>query len=293
MSCRICGSQSFGLWIDQGSLQIYRCGACGYGAIEPLPVPVDLAALYGKDYFEGGGVGYPGYMLEEPVHRWQARRNLKVLHRFCQPGSGPGPEAPHLLDVGCAAGFFLDEARRAGWQVSGSDVSPYAAAFAREALELEVLQGRFTDHDLEPESLDAITFFSVIARVYDPAEALRRAWKALRPGGVLMLETGNVGSRIAHFQGGSWYGISPPSVCHYFTRESLDLLAGSAGFELLRARPRVKLISKPHALALVRHKRASDSLLVRLADRLLPDSLPLAYGLGDILLAVYRRREHP
>jgi SAM-dependent methyltransferase len=109
MSCRICGSQSFNLWIDQGSLQIYRCGACGYGAIEPLPVPVDLDALYGKDYFEGGGVGYPGYMLEEPVHRWQARRNLKVLHAYCRPGPGPGPKAPHLLDVGCAAGFFLDD----------------------------------------------------------------------------------------------------------------------------------------------------------------------------------------
>ena len=82
--------------------------------VNPRPDPMELYALYGETYFhndQSGVVGYTNYLKDEPNIRRTFAGRLKRLSQVVQPGK--------LLDVGCAAGFFLDEARKIGWQVQG------------------------------------------------------------------------------------------------------------------------------------------------------------------------------
>src|SRR5205807_2536757 len=95
-----------------------------------------LEALYSAEYFTEGGAGYPGYIADERTHRHQARSYLKKIGRL---GARPGA----LLDIGCAAGFFLDEARRRGWDVRGCELSEYAQTYARDTLALDVARAGF------------------------------------------------------------------------------------------------------------------------------------------------------
>ena len=37
-----------------------------------------------------------------------------------------------LLDVGCAAGFFMQDAKNAGWEVQGIDIAKPALDFAKK-----------------------------------------------------------------------------------------------------------------------------------------------------------------
>jgi SAM-dependent methyltransferase len=102
-----------------------------------------------------------------------------------------------LLDVGCATGFFLDEARQAGWDVRGCEVSEWAATYAREHFRLNVVMAPFPTPLLGPEQYDAVTFLNVFEQLPDPHAAERVLRDLVKPGGLLALETWDVDARCA------------------------------------------------------------------------------------------------
>ena len=63
-------------------------------------------ALYGDAYFAAYAGG--DYLAEEAQRRRESRRRLDLLARTTPPPA-------RLLEVGAAAGFLLDEARRRGY----------------------------------------------------------------------------------------------------------------------------------------------------------------------------------
>ena len=63
--------------------------------------------------------------------------------------SPPGP----LLDVGCAAGFFVDEATRTGWQARGVDVSRPMVDWARARLGADLRLGHARGRAARPRGV--------------------------------------------------------------------------------------------------------------------------------------------
>jgi 2-polyprenyl-3-methyl-5-hydroxy-6-metoxy-1,4-benzoquinol methylase len=55
-----------------------------------------------------------------------------------------------------------------------------------------------------------------------PIEFIRKAARWLKPGGLLVLTTGDIGSPVAKLRGPKWRLIHPPSHLFYFTPETLD-----------------------------------------------------------------------
>src|SRR5919198_1321189 len=157
--CNVCGAEvdrdRDRRWRKDGH-DVLRCPSCGTHFRADLPSPDDLREIYGPAYFsasagETGGQGYADYLGEEANHRLNAVARLGLLER--RPG--------RLLDVGCAAGFFLDEARKRGWTVQGVELAPAMAEHARGRLGLDVRVGSFADADLEPR-FDAVTLWDYI-----------------------------------------------------------------------------------------------------------------------------------
>src|SRR5689334_13558084 len=119
-------------WRKHG-FEIFRCSCCGLLFRGQLPTPEELLAIYDRSYFvrqqDGDAQGYADYLSDEPEHRLTARLRVRELGRVSeglrsQEGgqahrSPDGVRTARLLDVGSAAGFFMDEARAAGWEVSG------------------------------------------------------------------------------------------------------------------------------------------------------------------------------
>jgi hypothetical protein len=67
--------------------------------------------------------------------------------------------------------------------------------------------------------------------VPDPRALLRRACALLRPGGVLFLSTGDVGSLWARACGRFWPLLTPPQHLTFHTRRSIVTLVEAAGLE--------------------------------------------------------------
>lgn len=192
----------------------------------PLPDAGELRRIYEDPaYFAGAGY-YLDYLAHEDNHRRLARRLLARLAPFVAPGG-------RVLDVGAAAGFFLDEARRRGFVATGIEPSPAMSRHAREALGLEVRTGSFEPEALGGERFALISFLDSLEHFVDPEAQLAAAHELLEPGGVLALLTPNVQSLLATLLGRRWPHYTPPEHLWYFSPASLRRLLARTGFDVL------------------------------------------------------------
>ena len=199
---------------------IVQCAACGHRQLARWPSDVELLELY-------VGARADHYVEEAEGQRHTAAASLEQIERHVR-----APEQPRILDLGCWVGFLLAEARDRGWQATGVEPSEYAAAYAREHHGLEILEQDLLSADLPEEAFDAVVLGDVIEHLTDPLAALERIRGLLAPGGVLYLTLPDSGSRLARAMGARWWSVIPTHV-QYFSRSSLALLLGRAGFDVL------------------------------------------------------------
>mgnify|MGYP001150036401 CR=1 FL=1 len=202
-----------------------ECRSCGAVFVGEDPASIDFGALYGKSYYTGGSDAvFADYVGQEAARRAQARRKLATL-RWLPPRVA---RRGRLLDVGCAAGFFLAEAR-AYYEVQGVELSDWSSAYARDRLGLPVITGTLPDAKLPADHYDVVTLWDVIEHVPDPVPLLAEAARVLRPGGRLVLTTGDWGSAYARAKGADWHLMTPPWHLTMFSRATLAVAARRAG----------------------------------------------------------------
>ena len=285
-SCPACASSAFHPFARIKGFPIARCATCGMRAMHPLPSKNEILGLYSTDYFEGGGHGYRSYLDDEEIHRRTARTRLTGLVAHASTGC--------LLDVGCAAGFFLEEARSAGFAVRGVEVCAEMATLAHERFGLDVEIGELTASRAGAGSVDVVTFFNVLAHLPDPLAALRKAHELLRPGGTLVVETWDADSPAARLLGRRWPLYNPPSVLHYLGRRSLPRMLERNGFQVVAKRGGGKTISIREAASMLRNQypnRLTGALDSCLSGRVPGAGLRIPLGMGQLLTVFARRSE--
>jgi 2-polyprenyl-3-methyl-5-hydroxy-6-metoxy-1,4-benzoquinol methylase len=214
---------------------IVCCGQCGVLQRATLPTKAELAEIYSAAYFtddpaQPGRNGYAGYVDDGPFHRRTAQARLSRLEGHV------AVRRPRLLDVGCAAGFFVVEAAARGWAAEGIDVSDEMVEWGRANLGADITQGGFHDFGpLEP-AFDVITMWDYIEHSLDPVDDLERARLLLRPGGLLALSTGDADSLVARLSGSRWHLLTPRHHNFFFGRKALSRLLERNGFEVETAR---------------------------------------------------------
>jgi 2-polyprenyl-3-methyl-5-hydroxy-6-metoxy-1,4-benzoquinol methylase len=91
-----------------------------------------------------------------------------------------------LLDVGCAMGDFLYNAKKYYPRIFGTEISGSMAGFAAKKLNATIFNTQFTSLEIS-EQFSCIHMSHVIEHVPDPNDWLRKAKGLLRPEGVLVM----------------------------------------------------------------------------------------------------------
>jgi SAM-dependent methyltransferase len=230
----------------------------------------DVELLYDERYFTR--VDYPDYVGNERSLRKSMRRHLDQMARHGRLGG-------RLLEIGCAYGFFLDEARHHFSRVAGVDVVASAVKRAREHLGVDARVGRFPDMDFDAERFDTVCLWDTIEHLPRPDRCLRKIRTLIRPEGRLYLTTGDVASLNARLRGASWRQIHPPSHLHYFSRETIRRLLERCGFSVVGFETAAYYHTLHNVLASIGLREGPSARLSRLLLRTIGEATARRLGL--------------
>lgn len=245
--------------VDRGeSRSIVCCESCSLMFVSPRIASEQIAATYsGKEYFErqDDRTGYQNYLQDRDLHLIFFQRQLGELESRL-PGR-------RLLDVGCAGGFLVHEAKKRGWQAQGVELSTFASAYARETLGLEVFTGSLLDANFPADSFDVVVMDDVIEHFENPLTEVREVFRILKPGGGFLLHTPNAESPWRLLMGRKWIHFKPDEHLFYFDPSTIDTLLSKAGFELVYARACSKATNLAYIVGVLEKGLPSVASLLR------------------------------
>lgn len=257
-----------------------RCAECGFVTAATDLDATDCAALYGKDYFHGSE--YLDYVEERESLRLNFAGRMSTLEEIAG-----GLRGKSLIEIGCAYGFFLELAREHGVEARGVDITADGVRYAQETLGVRAECGDYLA--LRTGPVDLIAMWDTIEHLPRPDLFIGKAAADLRPGGLIAITTGDIGSLNARMRGRRWRMIHPPTHLHYFSVLTLSRLLARHGLDIVHVtHPGVS--RRLHSiLYIVLAQRLQARGPCRMATRMLPN-LPLTLNLFDIMFVVARKR---
>lgn len=219
-SCPLCDAVCPEVRERHGAFHLRWCAACDLQFADPLREA-------GRDFYEQDALhcGTEVLYTSPLALNWDQRVFLR--DRPCPGGA--------LLDVGCGAGHFAAAAVRAGYRVTGLDISEAHLDLARRRFGLTDLH-RGTLGDLvatsPPRRFDVVAAFQVLEHVADPVRFVADAVRLVAPGGYLAVGVPNWRVWPAFRAPGD----APPNHLTRWSRRSLARVLERAGLEVLQLR---------------------------------------------------------
>ncbi|RJR15678.1 class I SAM-dependent methyltransferase [Candidatus Microgenomates bacterium] len=215
--CSVCFFGSLQKILTTGKYKIYHCDFCKCVRVAPFPSDKEIEAYYKKFDYKTG-------FVTEKLIRKEAKKTLKILSKYKRTGS--------LLDIGCGAGFYLDEAKKRGWSVTGVEMSKQLSEYANKNLQVKVLNQDFLKTNLKPRKFDIVILSQVIEHLKDPYPMLAKIHKVLNDDGLLYIATPNIESWLFYIQKELFPYIIPLEHVFLYGPRSLTILLNKSGFKV-------------------------------------------------------------
>jgi SAM-dependent methyltransferase len=218
-------------FLHKNGYDVYACGSCGLKSTKlTVPYAQFINEFYTRGYFTGATShgAYSNYALDEPyITRTMGKflDKLKIIH----PATNGSTPKARLLDIGCAYGYFVEMALRAGYDAYGIDASAHAVNRARQRLNGRIGEETLTSTTFPNKHFDLITMLDVIEHLGDPRKDLQKVANLLTDDGVVLIATGDTDSIAAKILNRRWTFYIPPQHLFFYNRDNFSRLLAESG----------------------------------------------------------------
>lgn len=236
--CPVCQSTRFNDFLQvkdhtasQAKFRIVACDSCGFKFTNPRPPAEEIGKYYESAEYISHHDEARDLMstIYNQVRNYTTQQKIKLLDRIVE-------NKGKLLDVGSGAGFFLSQAKAAGWQVSGTEPDAQARAIGQSRVGEDIFE-TIDDPFFRSTQYDAITMWHVLEHVHRLNETMDWLRQHLAEKGKLFIAVPNSESDDAQAFKENWAAYDVPRHLYHFSKKSIRQLAEKHGFRVQEILP--------------------------------------------------------
>lgn len=239
ISCVLCNDSSFVgtpfLYRHENEeIRIVRCTSCGLGRLHPMLTEDEVIRLYNSEYFERDyhcGLLKRSYKEEIENLRNEAKPPLSTIKQYAR--------GKKFLEIGCAGGAMLAEAKERGFKVVGVEISPVMAEWGRTNLHFDIRTGTLEEQRFPNDFFDVVFLGDVIEHLLHPREAMNEIRRILSPTGIVALaypmELNSIVPSVRRFLNLQRQFPDKPYHLFYYELKTMRMLLEQCGFHVVHS----------------------------------------------------------
>ncbi len=249
--CPLCQS---GLFINHSEIKDFsvskevfklcQCKTCGLVFTNPRPSQDAIDRYYQfEDYIshQDKATNLTNFLYKQ-VRRITLKTKINWIETFSETKG-------KILDYGCGTGYFLQEAKKSGWDTFGVEPSQQAR---KNAIKFDLKIAESIDHLDSNITFDTITLFHVLEHIHELKKISEKLISKLSKSGTILIAVPNRNSYDAEYYQEHWAAWDVPRHLYHFNRESMLQFAEEMNLKLIGERPMkfdsyyVSLLSEQH-----------------------------------------------
>ena len=225
IKCILCNVDDADFFIEDEGFTAVKCKRCGLMYVNPRPEFEESKERYNDSYLTEAEEHIA--TIDENILR--AKLDLELIKRYKKEG--------RMLEIGCAEGSFLAEAKKSGYEPYGLEINKKFIEYARNKYQLaNIFEQDILESSFPERHFDIIYMRGVLCHIHDPIKELNKINKFLKDDGVFICVTGNIGSlsigRIRKYR--NFIHLNLSQHLFHYSEDNLRTLFNKAGFRIER-----------------------------------------------------------
>lgn len=232
--CPVCDNDNFLLFITctdffvtGEEFRLKKCSNCGFIITENIEDEANIGRYYQSEEYISHSNTSKGLVnaLYHQVRNYMLGRKRRLA------GKAAGVQNGRVLDIGTGTGYFLNEMKRFGWKVTGTEKSAEARDFAKKEFNLDIKEPDelFRMHK---NTFHVITLWHVLEHIHKLDENMKTFSQLLKPEGKLIIAVPNPTSYDARHYREFWAAYDVPRHIWHFGPEQMKQFGEKYGFRL-------------------------------------------------------------
>ena len=218
MNCRICESTDI-ITYKYGGIGLINCKSCDINYLQDFPDSKSINNLYSENYNISSKDS--DTELRRGVQQIENYHIINLIRQYYN-------SAKTIVDIGCDAGFFIDEARRNNFDVFGVELNQKAKNYCQNiGLKVESSIEAFN------RKFDVITMNHSLEHFTNPKEYLDFIRDFIDKRGIIIIRVPAFDSISSKIFKSKWTWFQPENHYFHYTQKSLKYLLEKSGYKVL------------------------------------------------------------